>query len=114
MTTIVCAAHADDEVIGLGGTIAKLASEGEDVVVIIFFYGAGSVGRLSSWPPWLSREDVVKQRVKESKQAGEILGVHKTIFLGMDGGNLTNPSKEFDSAKKKTLSGLFREYKPEK
>ncbi|MFA4887817.1 MAG: PIG-L family deacetylase, partial [Candidatus Nanoarchaeia archaeon] len=38
-TILVFAAHPDDEIIGVGGTIAKYAQEGKDVIVTIFSDG---------------------------------------------------------------------------
>jgi len=111
MTVLVCAAHADDEVIGVGGTIAKLAEKGEEVVVVIFFYGVNFIARLTSWPILMPEDELIKIRVKESKEAGKILGVHKTIFLGMRG---YNPELEFDMDKKKTLLNLIKKYNPDK
>ncbi len=39
MTTLIIAAHPDDEVLGCGGTIARLAAQGEDVGVLILTRG---------------------------------------------------------------------------
>lgn len=75
MTTMIFAAHPDDEVLGAGGVIARLVSQGEEVIAVIFSYG-------ERFPPWVSKEKLVRKRVKESKKADEILGTSKTIFLG--------------------------------
>ncbi len=84
MTTLIISAHSDDEVIGVGGTIAKLASEGEDVHVLIFKYGADLPGVLTSWPI-MSKEKLKKRRIAEARKADKYLGVKETIFLGLDG-----------------------------
>lgn len=42
MSTLVIAAHPDDEILGAGGTIAKLASRGEPVHQLILAEGATS------------------------------------------------------------------------
>ncbi len=42
MTSLVVVAHPDDEVLGCGGTIAKLTRKGEDVYVAILGEGATS------------------------------------------------------------------------
>lgn len=74
MRVLVVAPHADDEVLGAGGTIARYAAEGHDVIVAILT-GHGDEGP----HPLGSREiwDVVRG---EAKQAHRILGVRETIF----------------------------------
>jgi LmbE family N-acetylglucosaminyl deacetylase len=42
MTILVIAAHPDDEVLGCGGTMARLAAEGEDVYIAILGEGITS------------------------------------------------------------------------
>jgi LmbE family N-acetylglucosaminyl deacetylase len=42
MTTLVIAAHPDDEVLGCSGTIARLAQEGQDVYIAILGEGVSS------------------------------------------------------------------------
>jgi len=110
MTVLVCAAHADDEVIGLGGTIAKFAKT-EDVIVVIFSYGADVAGRLLSWPPTLSEQKLTKKRIYESEKAGEFLGVKETVFLGLKGGE---KMEDIDTSRKQLLMSIIDKYKPDK
>ncbi|MEO1731351.1 MAG: PIG-L family deacetylase, partial [Pseudomonadota bacterium] len=42
MTTLVIAAHPDDEILGAGGYVAKLSSNGEEVHHLILAEGATS------------------------------------------------------------------------
>ena len=42
MEILVIAAHPDDEVLGLGGTICKLASEGHNLHLLIITDGSTS------------------------------------------------------------------------
>jgi N-acetylglucosamine malate deacetylase 1 len=70
---LVLVAHSDDEVLGCGGTIAKYAKEGEDVVAIIF----------SDADPVNRSTDFIVKRRKESIEAGKILGIKDTVFLGL-------------------------------
>ncbi len=77
---VVFCAHADDEVLGLGGTIAKYAGHGKEIITVVFSYGESS-------PPWLTREIAIKLRVAESKKAGKILGTKHVLFLGVSEGN---------------------------
>lgn len=103
MTSLVCVAHPDDAVLGLGGTITKL-SENEDVVIVYFSYG-------QSWPFWKDEQEVIKTRVRESKLAADFLGVKDKFFLGMHDGKI---EKEFDVKKRETLKNIFKKYKPDK
>ncbi len=73
---LVFCAHPDDEIIGVGGTLAKYAQEKKKVTVVIFSSG-------ENFPFWLKKEHTIKEREKETKKAGQILGVHETIFLGL-------------------------------
>jgi LmbE family N-acetylglucosaminyl deacetylase len=70
---LVVAPHADDETLGMGGTIARLASEGNEIYVAVMTgHGKGKhplAGR-SAW-------DVVRT---EAKQAMKILGVQELLF----------------------------------
>lgn len=100
MTVMVCAAHPDDEVIGLGGTIAKLSQE-EKVVSVIFSFG-------DKYPFWKKGKDIKKDRVKETKACEKILGVSKTHFLGLK--DLEIKKNEEKAVKK--LKKLVLKYKP--
>jgi N-acetylglucosamine malate deacetylase 1 len=75
---LVLAAHSDDEVLGCGGTIAKYAEEGEDVVSIVFT--SGDPTNISHYRD--AKEAGIKRR-KESIAASKILGVRDTVFLGI-------------------------------
>ncbi len=109
MTVLVCAAHADDEVIGCGATIAKLSKK-EKVIVLIFSYGSSSAGSLTSWPPFMSNKELKQRRIYESEKAGHLLGVEKTIFLGID----SEIKEDFTSKHRKKILDIIEEYKPNK
>ncbi len=70
---IVCSAHNDDFVIGVGGTIAKYIQEKKKVTAIVFSYGENS-------HPWLKKQVVQKMRSKEAEVAAKILGCKVIIF----------------------------------
>ncbi len=103
MVVMAFVAHPDDEVIGIGGTLAKLSAD-EEVVVVVFSYGQG-------WPFWLPEKEVIKRRVHETKQAGNIIGVKRTIFLGLSDMRV---SEQFDRSTFKILKKLFTEVNPDK
>ena len=76
MNTLFIVAHPDDEVLGCGGTIARLTQEGVDVFIAIL--GEGITSR------YAAREHadraLVEQMEMKSREAGRILGA-KEIFL---------------------------------
>jgi len=68
---LVVAPHPDDEVLGVGGTIAKYSEQGNEVFVLMVS------GHL---PPLYSR-DAYEKTVSEAYAAFDILGVSKSKFL---------------------------------
>lgn len=73
MKILVLAPHADDEVLGMGGTIAKLSAEGHDVIVAILT-GHGKE-KHPLWPR--SNWDTIRE---ECSKAVEIIGVSELRF----------------------------------
>ncbi len=80
MKVLVVAAHPDDEILGMGGTIAKHCSNGDKVQTLIVAEGV------------TSREEKCNQATKKKeleklmntcRQANKLLGVEKVDFLGM-------------------------------
>jgi N-acetylglucosamine malate deacetylase 1 len=74
MKVLVVATHADDETLGLGGVIARYASDGHDVAVAVLT-GHGDEGSHPLWPRkvW----DTVRS---EFHEACGILGVSDVLF----------------------------------
>lgn len=81
MRALVIAPHPDDEILGVGGVIARLSRVGHEVDVVVVTTGK---------PP-LFDEEYVRQVRREASEAHEILGVRETTFLeefpaaGLDG-----------------------------
>ena len=73
---VVFCAHPDDQVFGVGGTIARYAREGKKVYSVIFSYGESS-------HPWLRKKVTAGMRKKECEEADSILGGSGLIFLGL-------------------------------
>jgi LmbE family N-acetylglucosaminyl deacetylase len=71
MRIMVIAPHPDDEVLGAGGTIAKLSSEGNNVYVVVVTKGDKEI----------FSEQLIKAGRREAEKADKILGVKKTFFL---------------------------------
>ena len=83
---IICA-HNDDQIIGMGGTIAKYAKEGKKIHSVFFSLGEGSHLHLK-------KEYIAKKRYFESKKADEILGSKSTEYLGLPDLKLEEGIKE--------------------
>jgi len=73
---LVISAHPDDEVLGMGGTIAKYSALGYEVAVLIVT--DGSTSQYKDDPRLL---EIIETKKEETKQCASILGV-KHIFYG--------------------------------
>lgn len=71
MKVLVFAPHPDDEIIGVGGTIAKRVASGDEVYVCVVTKGV---------PP-IFDVDFIEQDRRECREADALLGVKETIFL---------------------------------
>ena len=71
MKVLVIAPHPDDEILGVGGTIAKKVKSGNEVYVCVVTKGG---------PPIFNSE-FIEQGRRECVKADAILGVKDTIFL---------------------------------
>lgn len=71
MRVLVIAPHPDDEVLGVGGTIARLGYKGHDVFVTIVTQG----------DPSMFDPAFIEQARQEALEAHRLLGVRDTIFL---------------------------------
>ena len=96
---LVVAPHPDDETLGVGGTIAKFSSQGDEVFVLIVS------GHL---PPLYSREDY-EITVSEAHSAFDLLGVAKSEFLEIPATMIGDlPLHEFNGK----ISKIFNEFNP--
>lgn len=88
-------AHPDDESYGMGGTLARYASEGVDVHVAIATDGAaGSIDK--KWQGDRSR--LAEARAEELRRASEILGVQVHMLGYRDSGYIGDPANEHPDA----------------
>lgn len=79
MNILVIAAHPDDEVLGCGGTMARLAAEGASVSVLILANG------LTSRPDFDPVRDAETLRVHHERahRAGALLGAREVSLAGL-------------------------------
>lgn len=89
---LIIAPHPDDEILGCGGTMARLADGGGEVVVAIV-----TTGRPPAFTP--DRTALVE---REMRQAHEILGVCDCRFLGL-------PAAGLDTVPAADLNAKFQE-----
>ena len=68
--------HPDDNEVGAGATIAKLADKGCEVIFLTVTDGSKGTA-----DPSVSAEELMARRCAEAQAAGELLGVREQIFL---------------------------------
>jgi LmbE family N-acetylglucosaminyl deacetylase len=90
MKVLVISPHPDDEVLGVGGTIVRLANEGNDVTVVIVTKG---------WSPLFAVSQVRQVRA-EARRANKILGVKSLKFMNL-------PVTKLNAIPKHQLNGKF-------
>ena len=73
MNILVIAAHPDDEVLGMGGTIRKYAKKNHKIHLCVVSEGATAQ---------YSDKKMIQVREKACKNSGKILGITKYDFLG--------------------------------
>ncbi len=76
MTKLILAPHADDEVLGLGGSIARWTKEGEKVVLAVLT-GHGDE-KHPLWP-----ESMWEKIRLECREASRILGINEILFKNL-------------------------------
>lgn len=97
MRVVVVAPHNDDEIIGVGGTMAKLAKLGHEVIVCEV-----TAGDL--------KDELVQLQKREAKQSHKIVGVSKTVFMDLPVVGLKEmPTKEINKAFLETFTDLAPE-----
>lgn len=84
---LVIVAHPDDEILGCGGTMARLAAEGKSVYVHIL--GEGLTSRDKLRQPDIHAE-ALSELARMAKQANTCLGVKEVSFSSL-------PDNRFDS-----------------
>lgn len=72
---LVIAAHPDDEVLGMGGTIAKLVRDGNTVDVLIVTDGSSAQYRDSN-----HLAEIIETKKKETRNCVDVLGVRDVYY----------------------------------
>lgn len=118
MKILVIAAHPDDEVLGMGGTISKYTKRGDEVKIIIM--ATGIFARRSNTYKNKSRYEIdkkTKQSMKkqllelqsDAKRAAKIMGVNNLQFANF-------PDNEMDTVSNleitKKIESIIEEFNP--
>ena len=98
---LVISAHPDDEIIGCGGTIARLSEQGHDVHILIL--GEGITSRQNKRNTNRAKLDLTKLKL-QSEKAGKIIGAKEIKVLNFpdnrfDNVNLLDIIKAIESVK---------------
>jgi len=105
MKILVIAAHPDDEVLGCGGTMARLTREGHEVHIAIL--GEGATSRHETREQ--ANEKSLLHLTQCARDAAAILGVENVEFFGL-------PDNRFDTVPMlevtKIIEGLLKKYQP--
>src|SRR5688500_16705681 len=73
---MVIGAHPDDPEFGAGGTIAKLAAQGKEIVYVL-----ATSGDKGSHDPAVRPGQLATRREQEQRDAAAVLGVKEVIYL---------------------------------
>jgi len=100
---MVIVAHPDDAEFAAGGTIARWASEGREVVYVVCTNGDKGSSDLS-----MTSDKLAPIREREQRNAAAVLGVKEAVFLGYPDGGL-----EDTPAFREKLVRMIRRYRPD-
>jgi LmbE family N-acetylglucosaminyl deacetylase len=99
-------AHPDDQEFSVGGTLAKWAQAGCEIVSVIIT--SGDSGSNDPAKDGSHKQELASLREQEQLSANAILGVKETLFLHYPDGEL-----EPTIALRRDLTRLIRQYKPD-
>jgi LmbE family N-acetylglucosaminyl deacetylase len=102
MRVLVVFAHPDDAEFTCGGTVARWAAQGAEIL-----YVACTDGEKGSHDPEVRPTELARIRRAEQRSAAESLGVKEVLFLG-------HPDGELEEARtlKAELTRLIRRFRP--
>jgi LmbE family N-acetylglucosaminyl deacetylase len=99
-------AHPDDQEFSIGGTLAKWAQAGCEIISVIIT--SGDSGSNDPSKDGSYKQELATLREQEQLAANAVLGIQQTVFLRYPDGEL-----EPTIALRKELTRLIRQYKPD-
>lgn len=109
MKVLVIAAHPDDEILGMGGSIKKLTRSGHNVKILIMATGITSRLSLNSKIDTATKKQL-KQLHNDAKKASKILGVTKLEMLNLSDNEMDKISN-LEVTKK--IEKVIEKFKPD-
>lgn len=80
-------AHPDDQEFTVGGTLARWAREGAEIITVCLTHGDAGSNRFT--PPDMTRARLAQIREEEQRAACRVLGIKEVVFLDYEDGVLT-------------------------
>lgn len=103
---LVLSPHPDDDIFGLGGTLAQIT---KTTAVTVAYFCDGSGGIVETKNQRGNRDkDLISIRRKEVEEAGKILGVKEQVFFGYPDGKLASGENAH-----RALTDLIKRVKPD-
>jgi LmbE family N-acetylglucosaminyl deacetylase len=99
-------AHPDDQEFSIGGTLAKWARLGSEIVSVIIT--SGNSGSNDPSKDGNYKEELAQLREQEQLAANAVLGIKHTVFLRYQDGEL-----EATISLRKDLTRIIRQFKPD-
>lgn len=99
-------AHPDDQEFSVGGTLAKWAKAGCEIISVVIT--SGDSGSNDPVKDGTYKQPLAELREQEQLAANDVLGVRETVFLRYPDGEL-EPTIQL----RKDLARLIRQYKPD-
>jgi len=100
---LVILAHPDDPEFFCGGTLARWASKGHEIVYCLLTCGDKGANDRAITP-----DDLCTTRVHEQQAAADVIGVKKVRFMGYEDGYIVP-----DLALRKEITAVIRQEKPD-
>lgn len=101
---MIVVAHPDDMEFGCGGTVAKWAADGLELVLVV-----ATDGSKGSSAENMTSEQLIKIRRDEQEAAAKVLGIKQVVFLGYPDGYL-----EHTLELRKDIARAIREHRPDR
>ena len=100
---MVVVAHADDAEFGCSGTVAKLCSEGWEIVYVMCTDGSKGSGDRE-----ITQKELVRVRRQEQINAGKVLGLKDVVFLDYED-SMLQPTLEL----RRDIAREIRRHRPD-